>query len=167
MHGDDTGSLILEINTDEDSNWAPIFNKNREQHNSVNSPWTKETISLNSYADNIIQFRFRAISTGSSKSDISIDNITVNASATLTLENDKMIGLKVFPNPAKDYLNIHSLDTQLKTIKIYTLLGILVHQKETNLANYKIDISFLTKGIYFVEITNSAKKEAQLKLIKH
>ncbi|MFT6065962.1 MAG: hypothetical protein ACJAQX_001838, partial [Polaribacter sp.] len=27
MHGADTGSLILEINTDKDSNWIPIFNK--------------------------------------------------------------------------------------------------------------------------------------------
>jgi hypothetical protein len=48
---------------------------------------------------------------GSSKSDISIDNITVNANATLSLENDEMIGLKVFPNPAKDYLKICSPDT--------------------------------------------------------
>ncbi|MFT6065867.1 MAG: hypothetical protein ACJAQX_001743 [Polaribacter sp.] len=167
MHGADTGSLILEINTDKDSNWIPIFNKNGEQHNAINSPWTKETIQLNTYAENIIQFRFRAISKGSSKSDISIDNITVNASTTLSLENDEMIGLKVFPNPAKDYLLIHSPDTQLKTIKIYTLLGILVHQKETNLTNYKIDIAFLKKGIYFVQITNTDKKEAQIKLIKN
>jgi hypothetical protein len=167
MHGADTGSLILEINTDKDSNWIPIFNKNGEQHNAINSPWTKETIQLNTYAENIIQFRFRAISKGSSKSDISIDNITVNASTTLSLENDEMIGLKVFPNPAKDYLLIHSPDTQLKTIKIYTLLGILVHQKETNLTNYKIDIAFLKKGTYFVQITNTDKKEAQIKLIKN
>jgi hypothetical protein len=167
MHGADTGSLILEINTDKDSNWIPIFNKNGEQHNAINSPWTKETIQLNTYAENIIQFRFRAISKGSSKSDISIDNITVNACTTLSLENDEMIGLKVFPNPAKDYLLIHSPDTQLKTIKIYTLLGILVHQKETNLTNYKIDIAFLKKGTYFVQITNTDKKEAQIKLIKN
>jgi hypothetical protein len=119
------------------------------------------------YAENIIQFRFRAISNGDSKSDISIDNITVNASSTLSLENDEIIGLKVFPNPAKDYLKIHSPDTRLKTIKIYTLLGILVHQTETDLAHHKIDIAFLKKGVYFVEITNTDKKEAQIKLIKH
>jgi len=169
MYGSRTGSLELEISTDNGTNWENLFYIDGEQHTSETSPWTNQKISLNNYVGNAVQLRFIATGTGSSKSDISIDNITVNASKTpLSVIDNKIVSLKLFPNPTKDFLEINSPIHLLETIKVYTIHGYLVHtEKVNNLNSTIINASHLSKGIYLIKINTSERKEATMKFVKN
>ncbi|MEX0273328.1 MAG: thrombospondin type 3 repeat-containing protein [Flavobacteriaceae bacterium] len=78
MYGSGTGTLKLEVSTDDGATWSELFSVSGEQHGSGSDEWTKKAITLDWYAGGNAQFRFKAISTGSSKGDISIDKVTVH-----------------------------------------------------------------------------------------
>jgi len=72
------------------------------------------------------------------------------------------VAVSIYPNPAKDILNVQS-DQRINTVEIFDVLGKLS-------ASYvslfdRIDISGLIKGVYFVKI-NSTGGFTALKLIK-
>lgn len=73
------------------------------------------------------------------------------------LENNK---IKISPNPSNDYFQLNN--TESSDIEIYNSLGQKVLEKSI-LANEKIAISSLSKGIYFVKINGATNS---LKLIK-
>lgn len=80
MYGSGTGTLRLEVSTNNGSSWSSLFSKSGQQHSSGSSSWTNKVVSLDNYVGQSIQLRMRATLGTSSKSDIAIDNITVNAS---------------------------------------------------------------------------------------
>ncbi len=70
---------------------------------------------------------------------------------------------ELFPNPAKDVLNINSAYA-IKEVEIYDALNRLVKRRKVNNKNIQIDISNLSAGSYVVEI-NTAKGSVKKKLI--
>ncbi|MBG42475.1 MAG: hypothetical protein CL530_00735 [Aequorivita sp.] len=58
------------------------------------------------------------------------------------------LSFKVFPNPTNNMLNIQS-KTPIENVKIYSPQGTLVNEYTSN----SIDVSQLSAGIYFVEVT--------------
>lgn len=76
------------------------------------------------------------------------DRLLFGINPTSTVEIKKKI--KVFPNPANDYLKIQSHEL-IKHVKIVDLNGEIV-QTHTDIANGYIDISSLPKGTYFIKI---------------
>ena len=58
----------------------------------------------------------------------------------------------IFPNPAKNTLNITSYNTKVNSVEIYNLNGQLVLNKTLNTYLSQINISSLTSGIYIVDI---------------
>jgi hypothetical protein len=78
MYGRGIGQLKLQVSTDNGNKWTTLFNKSGQQHTSGDD-WTEQTVSLNAYVDKTIQLRFLGSILRSSKGDISIDNVTVNA----------------------------------------------------------------------------------------
>jgi hypothetical protein len=72
--------------------------------------------------------------------------------------------LQVFPNPCEDKLYFNSKTSWTK-LRIYNLQACLI--QESNIRQQTtIDVSFLQKGIYFLEFTN-AEKRITRKIIKH
>ncbi|WP_282080377.1 T9SS type A sorting domain-containing protein [Aquimarina algiphila] len=67
--------------------------------------------------------------------------------------------IKIYPNPAKDYLTINGLKEN-NAIKIYDLLGKTIISVETNHSEETIDLRTLHKGLYVVSI--SGKKQMNL-----
>jgi hypothetical protein len=78
--------------------------------------------------------------------------------------------LKVFPNPASEYLQISiNEEIQSKDIELYItdINGkILQKKKALNLNNEKIEVADLPQGMYFLQITNTKKVIATTKFIK-
>lgn len=66
-------------------------------------------------------------------------------------------GISVFPNPAKDVIQILSQDKTPADIRMYDNNGRLVHydQKVILDNNYKIDVNTFSAGIYFIRVNNS------------
>lgn len=76
-------------------------------------------------------------------------NSIVNTASTPLLIgdfNEIANGIKILPNPAKDFLDIEDEHQKVKSIKFYNIIGQLV-KSSTNLRN---DVSDLTNGTYLI-----------------
>jgi hypothetical protein len=95
---------------------------------------------------------------------IVVDELKINT-ALPTLSNDSfndIVGLRVYPNPAKNTLFVTSDSFAVKNVAIYDVLG-----KATltaKVTNAPLNISSLTSGIYIVKITEG-NKTATRKLV--
>ena len=65
------------------------------------------------------------------------------------IKNNKTNFIAIYPNPTSDFITINSQKTITK-IELYNALGQLVFQN--NNTSEKINISFLTDGIYYVKV---------------
>ncbi|MFV0501473.1 MAG: DUF4465 domain-containing protein [Bacteroidales bacterium] len=79
------------------------------------------------------------------------------ASSYINLINDKPISFNVYPNPAKNYINISTKHIEDKySIILYNIQGKEILRKEFNSVNDNIvDISNLSKGVYLVQIISN------------
>lgn len=59
--------------------------------------------------------------------------------------------IKIYPNPATDYLNIDTKGVQIETITVYDMTGRQVLNTQ-NLTSNQLNISTLSKGMYIVHI---------------
>ena len=71
-------------------------------------------------------------------------------------------GVNIFPNPAKDFLNIKSV-SDIQSLEIYNQTGILMTRYE--IVN-TIDVSGFSSGMYFIRIQFTNGREVKRKFIK-
>lgn len=89
--------------------------------------------------------------------DDNCENITSEIIKDITLgiegfdENLSIDDVKVFPNPFKEVLNIKSSVKKINTISIYSIDGNLV-LNSFPVTNEKINLDFISDGMYFIEI---------------
>ena len=114
-----------------------------------------------------ITFNSADIATGTLPvTETAIDNLELYDLALLSTEkiSKNELKLKVFPNPAKDVLNIDS-NLKISSVKIFDLLGRNVIPNIT-LRDYKsINISSLSKGTYILQATSEGKVQT-VKFVK-
>ena len=104
--------------------------------------------------------------------EIMLSCLTFNSLTSTTVgipvEETKTESIGVYPNPAKDNINIeiHS-SSKAKNVsyKIMNVLGEVVLQSEITNPKSEINVSELAKGLYFVEITTDGKKVVK-KIVK-
>jgi hypothetical protein len=99
--------------------------------------------------------------------DITSSNFTFTTESdpVLSTEEFNTKSFSVFPNPTADVLNIQTNET-VNSIAIYNLLGKQVmFLKQNNISNNSVNVSAVTKGVYFVIIEANGKKE-RIKFIK-
>jgi uncharacterized repeat protein (TIGR01451 family) len=93
--------------------------------------------------------------------DVNAPVITNNAPVTLIdvtgLNENATSVIKVVPNPANQIIYIISKNNQNQTATIYDAVGKVVLKSVLN-SNQSIDISSLSKGIYFVEVAGQRVK---------
>ena len=93
--------------------------------------------------------------------DVNAPVITNNAPVTLIdvtgLNEDATSVIKVVPNPANQIIYIIGKNNQNQTATVYDAVGKVVLKSVLN-SNLSIDISSLSKGIYFVEVTGQRVK---------
>ncbi len=86
----------------------------------------------------------------------SIDDFAISGNITsLSIEENNISGLKVYPNPAKNVLNITSDNFETKNVEIYNVLGAKV--MTTKVINTPINVASLTSGVYVVKVTENGK----------
>jgi hypothetical protein len=84
---------------------------------------------------------------------------------TLSIPNLELSNISIFPNPAKDLVQIRGLENELTKIDIFNINGQHVINYKGN--NDFIDISNLDEGVYFIKLyTNNASKTLKL-VVKH
>ena len=77
----------------------------------------------------------------------------------LSVIDNTLTSIKIYPNPTSDQLFIFSENTVIERFTIFSLTGkkILEALNENN----SIDVSTLSKGIYFIELSSSEGKSIQ------
>ncbi|HGY56579.1 MAG TPA: T9SS type A sorting domain-containing protein [Caldithrix abyssi] len=98
-----------------------------------------------------------SISDGSTQLFIGYTILGINENKT------KNISFNIYPNPSKNFITIGSEFYELKSVKIYNILGQLI--KTFYPQNNRIDISFLNSGVYFL-LLNSTSEKVVYKFVK-
>jgi hypothetical protein len=91
------------------------------------------------------------------------DNIELYATAELSINDLLASKFKVYPNPARDYIQIESKDEQISSLEMFTILGGKL-SLNTKLKNNRMDISHLSSGMYLLKI-NVGKKSTIKRII--
>lgn len=94
------------------------------------------------------------------QSDYWIIKLSPSTLSTINFENTN---LKIYPNPANNLLNFETNESILN-VKITDLNGRLLINKN-GLENKELDISYLTKGVYLIQV-NTFNNEIIKKFIK-
>lgn len=104
----------------------------------------------------------------SSRSSFLNNNIPCDFISKVT-NNTLFKNIKVFPNPATNYLYIDQLPSSKEPYRIalYNELGQAVFTTTTNDYNTEIEVSELRKGVYYVEIVNGEHHYNQTVLVLH
>jgi hypothetical protein len=71
--------------------------------------------------------------------------------------------LKIYPNPAKNWLNIKS-EKEIRSIRLYNLIGENVLKLEIGNLYYQLDVSSLQDGIYYVMVVTE-KRDFKAKIV--
>jgi len=95
----------------------------------------------------------------------------------LTITVDNLVGipetskqkvLNIYPNPAKDNLNIISGKKLQVDVQMFNSLGsVVISKQKVNISGtYKLDISQLNPGVYFIRITGNELQQIQKVIIQ-
>ncbi len=78
----------------------------------------------------------------------------IGSSGTLNVEDVSISNLRVYPNPAQDYINLSfKRSAQKLAIELISVTGQLIKKVErTNIHRSKIDVSDLPKGTYILKV---------------
>ena len=74
----------------------------------------------------------------------------------ITLKQNAVQKLAVYPNPARDFIDVYSANTG--DVRIYNAAGVLVKTETVQAGSNRIDIRLLSAGVYFVRISGAAVK---------
>ena len=122
------------------------------------------------YHEAIVRIELVNVNSGYSGCDVVIDDISFSTSCEpvvgvgIETQSNEMVA-NIYPNPATNYLQIDL--NKNAAITVYNMVGEKVMKNiNTDTAGYKMDVSHLPKGIYFIQIQSiSAKKTSVLKFI--
>ncbi len=126
-------------------------------------PWSNETFPVSAGTYNLKWEYYKDGSVSSGSDCAWIDNITLSTAVSV---NDIKHGkfAKIYPNPAKDYINILlSGNSKIYEVEIYDVAGQKLIIKNVSSENILIDTSDLRAGIYFLRI--SSDKESFLRKV--
>ncbi len=78
--------------------------------------------------------------------------IPVRWTSTVSLNENNLTSVEIYPNPAKDFVKLSAISDQLSVVKVYNALGMLVDEIEMNSKEIEINVSDYNTGIYFINI---------------
>jgi subtilisin-like proprotein convertase family protein len=87
--------------------------------------------------------------------------IVCNITPPLSIEENVLAGLKIYPNPSTGIVNIDLGTTILddkSIVKLYDVQGRMISTKEMNNSIDQINISNLSNGVYMISIENGTAK---------
>lgn len=68
-------------------------------------------------------------------------------------KNIEISKVNIYPNPVKDFINIHLGNFENSSIEIINITGQVTYRKELNEKISQIDVSDYPEGVYFIRIT--------------
>jgi len=152
-----------------------IATMNNTTANYTPGPNDWATVSISNFVPTYMvdNFRFKIAFTNGGGNDLYIDDINISGPVSLQ-ENETVFDFFVFPNPVNNIANIQFNLAENKDnieVGIYDMVG----KKIKNLYNgplsqggqdFSIDVSGLSKGVYFVSIISSDRRVTQKMIVE-
>lgn len=118
------------------------------------STWTQVTINSQVPAGaTVFTLQFRAYN-GATVSFDNISFISPGAAYLSSASFSQIDGLKIYPNPTKNVLNISTDSNSTKSVQVYDMIGKEVINTEIET---QLNVSSLTPGLYLAKITEEGK----------
>lgn len=94
-------------------------------------------------------------------------SLPLAVTVTVTLGNTSfdLAGLKFYPNPVTNVLNVEYTDN-ITSIEVFNMLGQTIDAKKVNAINTTVDMAHLTRGTYFVKV-QAANASRTIKVLKN
>ena len=92
-----------------------------------------------------------------------IDDLNLQQESTLSSSEVETSGVKLFPNPAQDFINFTGKTDSVKSVKVFSPDGKMVISEDVK--NNRLDISKLKPAVYMLR-TSGADGEKTFKIIK-
>lgn len=105
------------------------------------------------------------IGTGEDRSKLTA--ITCGFGVITSMRNlyDMLIAVKVYPNPASDYLIVDGSENVINELRIVNMQGQTVYQEYCSQSHIRLDLTNLNSGIYYVQSYFKDGKRAYSKII--
>jgi len=116
---------------------------------------TSGAIDLSAIEGNKVYLAFQYVSQAGSGKTWQLDDIGMDGQLISAVSNQPSAEFVVYPNPAKDYIQISTVLDRSFDISIYHISGKQVIQQEGILSDDRIDISSLSSGYYLIQISDS------------
>lgn len=84
--------------------------------------------------------------------------IPVKWTGDVSLDENNLTSVEIYPNPANNFVKVSSNGCQLTVVKIYNMLGMMIDEIEVNAKEIEINISDYNTGIYFFNIDGEVVK---------
>jgi hypothetical protein len=167
--------VAFEVSTNNGIAWIPqcgkytkTFDQNLVTTNVIGytgtqGNWVNEEINLSDYIGQTIKVRFRlSTDNGGNYDGFYFDDFKVNLlqNSVLSSTENTISNFRIYPNPTNSILNVNSSKNNY-SIKIYNLVGQLVHSKENNDGFQNLDVRNLNSGLYFIELKSDDFLETQ------
>lgn len=124
-------------------------------------PYVEYTYNLDAYQGQNVYIAINCVSPD--MFGFMVDDFKVTAT-TLSSDSFTLSGVKMYPNPAKDILNIQSETEVLTKVTIADLNGRIVKESTNNLS--QISLGNLTSGIYMVTIESANAKKVEKLIVE-
>jgi hypothetical protein len=121
----------------------------------ASSAWLKSNINLDSYKGDSVCVAFRYTSTTGAAANYYLDSISITGTLLVGINNINPIrnSISVYPNPASTVLYLNNLDG-IEMLKVSNILGETIESLKISGSNTVINVSSLSKGIYFISFMN-------------
>ena len=127
--------------------------------------WTQHTVSLNDFAGESVYLTFHHHDTDMER--LMLDNFLVVKSDNMAINESKLNGVSIYPNPSNGVFTVTSTEADVYTIKVMNVLGEVVSKKSIEgIVNETFNMSNYTAGLYFVKVSNATSENVQRIVIK-
>lgn len=170
----------FEVSSDNGANWSPMCgnytnlgSSNQEENEPLYDDeqldWVKETISLEDFLGETIQFRFTLNSDIWVNADgFYFDDFKIFNDAFTALDEYE-INFSIYPNPSTNSVFIDGLNSMAYHFSVSDLSGkVLIQSENLNFGKTKIELSNLESGLYLITVLDENKaKRMTKKIIKN
>ncbi|MPM06590.1 hypothetical protein SDC9_52892 [bioreactor metagenome] len=146
----DIDSVKILMKDPSTSLWTVVYSITPINH-VASTNFTTLEIPVGYFSTGMTQVQIKAYS-GTGSYFVDIDNFAVTDPAGI--ENNESAGLRIYPNPASDILNV--VLSEASQIKVLDMTGrIIISTEFAGAGTYSIDLSDLSPGLYVIENTGA------------
>jgi PKD repeat protein len=127
--------------------------------------WNSDALSINSaflVPNLLVKFEFSGTSKGN---NFYIDNINVVDPATISIRENTLEKINIYPNPSNSILNINNLTSET-SIDLIDVTGKKIKSLNNSSKSITVSVDFLSPGIYFIQFKNKGNVVAKKFLVK-